>query len=559
MAKRNGARMVAEAFQGYGVSHVFFVPQMLMETLVEMEGMGIQRLMVHGEKAAAYMADGYARASRRPGVCFAQHVGASNLAAGLRDAYLACSPVIAITGGTTPENRYRHAYQELEDFGQFDKTTKLNLHVDNVGRLPFLLRQAFREATIGSPGPVHLQMRGHHAEVLSGETDEAFVVEERYKEVPPFRPAAEQADVERALKLLESAERPIIVAGGGVAWSQAGAEIVALAERLNIPVATSLNAKGAILDTHPLAVGVIGNYSRACANQSVYEADLVFFIGSHTGGQVTTRWKVPRPGARIMHLDIDAREFGRNYVTEHAMLGDARTVLKQLIELARNSTPRDRSAWVARVQQLVADWRIHAAKQRDSDAVPMRPERACREISAVLPENAVVVSDTGHSGIWTGSMIDFTKRGQRLIRCAGTLGWGLPGALGVKCALPDTPVVCFAGDGGAYYHLSELETAARYGINAVIIINNNAALNQEIPHFNHAYHGQAPERGEQLWGFTERNFADVGKSLGCVGMRVEKPSELAPALERALKANKPVVIDLVTDKMAFADRAWTGE
>jgi acetolactate synthase I/II/III large subunit len=559
MSKTTGARMVAEAFKGYGVSHVFFVPQMLMETLVEMEGMGIQRCMVHGEKAAAYMADGYARASRRPGVCFAQHVGASNLAAGLRDAYLACSPVVAITGGTAPANRYRHAYQELEDFGQFDKTTKFNAHVDDVGRLPYLLRQAFREATIGSPGPVHLQMRGHHAEVLSGETSEAFFVEERYKEVPPFRPAADQADVEQALKVLHAAERPIIVAGGGVSWSSAGAEIVALAEKLNIPVATSLNAKGAILDTHPLSVGVIGNYSRACANQAVYESDLVFFIGSHTGGQVTTRWKVPKPGSRIMHLDIDAREFGRNYPTVHSLLGDARTVLRQMIDVARNSTPRDRTAWVAHTQGLVAAWQKHAAPQRDSEAVPMRPERACREISKVLPDNAVVVSDTGHSGIWTGSMIDFNRCGQRLIRCAGTLGWGLPGALGVKCALPDTPVVCFAGDGGVYYHLAELETAARYGINAVIIVNNNSALNQEIPHFNHAYHGQAPERGEALWGFSERNFADVAKSLGCVGMRVEEPAELGPALTRAFAANKPVVIDLVTDKLAFADKAWTGE
>lgn len=336
MAKRNGARVVAEAFQGYGVSHVFFVPQMLMETLVEMEGMGIQRCMVHGEKAAAYMADGYARASRRPGVCFSQHVGASNLAAGLRDAYLACSPVVAITGGTAPENRYRHAYQELEDFGQFEKTTKFNAHVDDVGRLPFLLRQAFREATVGSPGPVHLQMRGHHAEVLSGETDVQFRAEARYKEVPPFRPPADEADIAIALRLLDAAERPMIVAGGGVAWSQAGDDVVALAERLNIPVATSLNAKGAILDTHPLSVGVIGNYSRACANQAVFESDLVFFMGSHTGGQVTTRWKVPRPGARVMHLDIDPREFGRNYETVHSILGDARSALRQMVNAARN-------------------------------------------------------------------------------------------------------------------------------------------------------------------------------------------------------------------------------
>ncbi|HXF66192.1 MAG TPA: thiamine pyrophosphate-binding protein, partial [Burkholderiales bacterium] len=162
MPRTTGTRFIAEALRGYGTTHVFFVPQMLLETLTAMEGMGIQRMMVHGEKAAAYMADGYARAGGRPGVCMAQHVGASNLVAGLRDAYLACSPVIALTGGPAPAARYRHAYQELEDFTQFEPTTKFNAHVDHVARLPDLLAQAFREATTGAPGPVHLQIGGHH-------------------------------------------------------------------------------------------------------------------------------------------------------------------------------------------------------------------------------------------------------------------------------------------------------------------------------------------------------------------------------------------------------------
>ena len=558
MAKTTGQRYIAEALRAYGVDHVFFVPQMLLETLTSMEGMGIRRVMAHGEKAAAYMADGYARASGKPGVCMAQHVGASNLAAGLKDAYLACSPVIALTGGPAPLARHRHAYQELEDFTQFEQTTKFNAHVDHVSRIPDLLRQAFREATSGAPGPVHLQFLGHHAEVAMTEAELELVAEERFTRVPPYRPAAEAGDVTKALEVLNAAERPIIVAGGGVAWSAAHVELVELAEKLSIPVATSLNAKGSIPENHPLAVGVCGTYSRTCANRSVGEADLVFFIGSRTGGQVTTRWQVPKPGTPVVHLDIEASEIGRNYPVKAGLLGDARTVLRQMIEAATTTPPERRSPWLSRVRGLVAEWRDSISTSLNSDAVPMRPERVCREITQVLPEGGVLVCDTGHSGIWAGTIAELTKPGQRLIRCAGSLGWGFPGALGVKCALPDRAVICFAGDGGVYYHLAEMETAARYGINLVLVVNNNGALNQEIPHFDKAYGGDPDERGREMWGFSSVSFAKIAESMGCRGIRVEKPAELAAALKEALSSKGPAVLDVVTDHRAFAQKTWTG-
>lgn len=558
MTRTTGARFVAEALRDCGVTHVFFVPTMLMKTLAAMEGMGIRRIMTHGEKAAAYMADGYARAARRPGVCFAQHIGGSNLAAGLRDAYMAGSPVIAISGGAAPSDRYRHAYQEIEDFGQFEHTTKRNLHVDTVTRLPDMLRMAFREATIGAPGPVHLEMLGHHAEVAEAEADLHLEVEERYLRVPPFRPLADDAEVARARELLARADRPVIVAGGGVMWSQAQAEVVALAEALSIPVATSLNAKGTIPDSHPLALGVVGGYSRECTNRAVAEADLVFFIGSHTGSQVTAKWRIPRPGTPVIHLDIDAREFGRNYLPTVALLGDAQAVLRQMLDCAGPPAASTRAQWLARVASLAESWRACESVHRDSGAVPMRPERLMREISRALPAYGVLVADTGHSGIWAGTMVDFDKVGQRLIRAAGSLGWSLPGALGVKCALPDTPVICFAGDGALYYHIAELETAARYGINLVVVVNNNSALNQEIPHFDAAYGGKQPAPAREMWGFNDVNLADVARSFGCLGMRVEDPDDLPGALREALDAGRPVVIDVVTDCYAFAKEGWTG-
>ena len=558
MAKKTGARYLAETLHEAGVSHVFFVPAILLNALAEMETLGIRRILVHGEKAAAYMADGYARASNRPGICFGQHIGGSNLAAGLRDAYMARSPVIAFSGGPSLGSRYRNAYQEIEDFSQYDATTKMNVRVEDPARIPDLLQRAFREATTGAPGPVHLEMRQHHGDVTLPEAEYAGTIEPKYRAVPPYRVPSEAAAVDEALKLLAAAQRPVIVAGGGVTWSGAQAEVVALAEMLSVPVATSLNAKGTIADNHPLAVGVIGLYSRACANKAVAEADLVFFIGSQTGGQVTSNWKVPKAGAPVIHLDIDAREIGRNYDTRVGLLGDARTVLRQMLEQAGSVRPADRSAWLARTRALVDEWQQSFAALRASDAVPMRPERLCAEISRALPADGIVVSDTGHSGIWTGALIEFTKKGQRLIRCAGSLGWGLPGAIGVKCAQPDRTVVCFAGDGGVYYHMAELETAARYGINIVLVVNNNSALNQEIPLVNGAYKGLPNRNGRDLWGFLDVNFAKIAENMGCVGIRVEKPADLPAAFKKAFAAGKPVVIDVVTDENAMAPTAWTG-
>ncbi|MBN8905701.1 MAG: thiamine pyrophosphate-binding protein, partial [Rhodospirillales bacterium] len=497
-----------------GVTHVFFLPSILLHSLAEMEDLGIRRVMVHGEKAAAYMADGYARLSGRPGICCAQQIGASNLSAGLRDAYMACTPMIAFTGGNTPLNRYKNPYQSVEDFTQFDPVTKFNARVDAPQRVPDLLRQAWREATSGTPRPVHLQFGGHHGQMAEGEADLGPVfIEERFQQVPAFRPTAPDEDVKKALAALNAAKRPVIVAGGGVVKSGAQAEVVKLAEMLDIPVATAMNAKGAIADTHRLAVGVVGTYSRACANRTVHEADLVFFIGSQTGGQVTANWTKPPRGTNVIELNIAPADMGRNYPNVASLCGDAKAVLHQLLAAAQ---PAKHGDWVAHVQGFVKEWRADADAQRKSDATPMRPERVCAELTDLLPADAVLVSDTGHSGIWTGTMIELNHPTQRFLRCAGSLGWAFPAALGAKCAAGDRPVVCWTGDGGFYYHIAELETAARYGINAIIVVNNNSALNQEITLYDSVYNGQQRGNSSEMWKFTERNFAQVAESFGCV-------------------------------------------
>jgi acetolactate synthase-1/2/3 large subunit len=556
MPKMTGARLFAEMMQGYGVSHVFFVPAFMLKAFAEMEDMPIARVMVHGEKAAAYMADGYARASGKPGVCMAQMIGASNLAAGLRDAHMAGAPVIAITGGPTPVSRYKHAYQEVDDVTQFDPLTKMNAQVDTVGRLPDLLRQAFRVATTGAPGPVHLRIQSHLGQITEAEAELDPLVEPMYRQAPAFRPEPEMQRVKDALAALMAAQRPVIVAGGGVMRSEAAGELVELAEKLGIPVATSLNAKASMIDSHPLNVGVPGAYSRDCANRTLLECDLAFFIGSHTGGQVTNNWMFPPVGTRVIQLDIDPNELGRNYPNSVSVLGDAKTTLRHMINLAPKRTDAT-VQWVKRAQELVAAWRAETSEMRNADVSPIRPERIGKEISEALPPNGVVVSDTGHAGIWTARYIELKYPTQRYFRTAGSLGWGFPAALGVKCALPDRPVVCFTGDGGFYYHIAELETARRHNINAVIVVNNNSALNQEIKLNDAAYGGKQRGRAEEMWRFPDVNFAKIAEGFGCAGIRVTKAADLNAAIREGIAMNKPVVIDVVTDMYAIAPHPWT--
>jgi acetolactate synthase-1/2/3 large subunit len=558
MPRMTGSRLVAEVFKGHGITHVFFVPTILMDALAEMDSLGVQKILTHGEKAAVYMADGYARAKGAPGVCLAQQIGASNLAAGLRDPFMAHTPIIAISGGPATPGRYRHAYQEVEDLSQFDSVTKLNMTLDDISRLPDLLNHMFRAATSGAPGPVHMRLKGSHGQGIEGEADITPLIESQFSTVPPFRPAPEPDRVRAAVNMLAKAQKPIIVAGGGVVASRAQAELVELAEKLELPVATSLTAKGAISDHHPLSVGVVGTYSRGCANRAVAEADLVFFVGSHAGGQITAMWKIPAPGTPVIQLDIDAEQLGRNYTNSVSLYGDAKVGLRAMVEAGAKKSPDSAKAWTGRVQQLVQEWRAAHAPMRNSDAVPMRPERICKEVTEALPDNGVIVTDTGHAGMWSGQMMDISKPGQRYIRCEGSLGWGLPGAMGVKCALPDQPVILFSGDGGFYYHLPELETAARHGINLVMVVNNNSSLNQEIPLVAAAYKEKRDQRSGEMWRFSkEANLARVAEALGCAAFRVETPAQLKELLPRALAMNKPVLLDCISDDQALAPTAWT--
>src|SRR6476620_8234214 len=392
----SGAECLADMLKGYGVTHVFHVPAVLRKTFAVMETRtDIKRLHVHGEKAAAYMADGYARASGRPGICAAQVIGALNLAAGLRDAWLAHSPVIAMTGGRDPKTKFRKVYQEIDDVPAFEPVTKMNVTIDDVARIPDMVRQAFRAATTGAPGPVHLQFRGNEGQVDLEEAEMEALVEAQFARVPPFRPEPEAAHVKAALELLQKAERPIIVAGGGARASGAGQELVARAEALQIPVATSLNGKDIIPGVHPLSVGVVGTYSRETANRAVNGADLVCFIGSETGGMTTHFWATPRIGTPAIQIDIEAEALGRNHPLQASVLGDAKSVLIRMLGQIDKSSAVKRAPWIKEIAALRADWYAKYKPMLESDAVPIHPARICSELSRHVPDDAIVVVDTG--------------------------------------------------------------------------------------------------------------------------------------------------------------------
>jgi len=552
-----GAEWLARAIASTGATHVFFMEAVLRRTLIALEAQGVGRVLGHSEKAVAYMADGYARVSGRPAFCFAQSVGAANLAAALQDPWLARSPVVALTGRKPPWMQHRNAYQEIDHAPLFAPVTKFDAEVADAADLPRLLRQAIRAAASGNPRPVHLNLNGVQAEIVeTGDVAESAEIGPAAMVLPPHRPVPGDDDIARAAAALCGAARVAIVAGEGALASGAGAEVLALAEALAAPVATSLGARGLVPTRHFLSAGVPGHYAAPPANRIVHAADLVLFVGCDTGDMVTLDWRVPAPRTPVVQIDIDPEELGRSYATTLGLMGDPKASLAKLIEAV--GTPRRDRRYADWAAGLMAEWRAGMAPHGASEATPIRVERLCAEITAALPEDGILVADTGFSGIWTGTCVELNGAGQSYLRAAGSLGWSFPASLGAKLAAPKRKVMCFSGDGAFYYHLPELETARRRGIASVTIINNNSGFGQSWPDLL-AMQGRAPGHPEDIVRFGPTDFAAVARSFGVQGIRVEQPGEIAPALRRALAMDEPVVVDVVTDIMPRAPEPWQPE
>lgn len=541
------SEQIAKMFRGYGVSHFFFVPVIIPEALKEMSAIGITPIMCHGEKAAAYMADGYARVSGKVGVCGAQAIGSSNLAAGLRDPYMARVPVVALSGVSSPETRHRNLYQDVDDHGAFEAVTKWNGHVPNDARIPDLLRQAFRAAATPACRPVHLELAGPVSAHGDSEATGDARAEPRYGHAPSDRPQAGPAAVAQALSVLGAACRPVILAGNGVARSGAAAEVVGLAEALQAPVVMSLNGMATVPYDHPLYAGVVGRYGADGANRVLLEADVILVLGSSLGSMTTRDWTLIPDGVRIIQVDIDGAEIGRNFPVEAPLVGDVRAVVVQLSAGISAAAPPE---WRDRAARMRDEWRSEIADAETSGAVQIRPERLFADVGTELADGGIIVGDTGHAGHWSARHVRL-RAGQTMVRAAGSLGWSLPAAIGAKCAAPEREVICLTGDAGFYYHIGELETARRYGVNVVVVVNNNRSMNQEARIWEAGNAGQ-----QKNWMFTDASFVDVARGFGCHAERVDDPADFAGALEKARAAGLPAVIDVRTDPGVVAPPSY---
>ena len=540
-----GARAVAQTMEAQGVRHFFHVSGGMVLLFVEIEDAGIDLVLTRSEKAAAYMADGYSRISYKPSVCFGQAgPGALNLAAGMSEAFWTCTPVIALTGSTNLPEVYKFQYQELDEMPFFEPTTKWNAEIFQADRAGEIMRDAFMIATSGSPGPVHVNL---HYDAANAEADMPEPYGDKvYSRYPAKRSRPDPEDVIAVAKALADARHPVIVAGGGVIISRAWNEVVQLAETLMIPVATTLDGRGTISDNHPLSVGVVGRYSKSTANRIVGDADVVFFIGSRAGGMATNDWTIPSDGAKILQLDIEPEFIGRNYRTAASMVCDARLGLRDLLTTLETMMAKQasRGQYLDEVKTIMREWEDLAASVMSSDAVPIKPHRVVKEIRDVLGEEDILVADTGQMGAWTGVLYPILAPGRTYIRAAGTLGWSLPAAIGAKFAAVDRKVLDVIGDGGIFYHMSELETALRCDKPFVTVVFNNITLGMLHYGFAWRYGGKALKSSD----FIDIDYGKVARSFGCFGMRIERPGELSEALRSAFNSGKPAVIDVMIDR-----------
>lgn len=552
--KMTGARLFARMLKAYGVTHVFFMDAILRRALAEMEDVGIRRILGHSEKGVAYMADGYARVSGRPAVCMAQSVGAANLASGMQDPYLGHSAVIAITGRHIAQYQYRNAYQEVPHDPLYAAVTKWQGRIDTLEQIPHVMRQAFREATTGTPRPVHIDIAGNTGEgvtTLEGTFD--AIADEAHTRFPAFSPVPDPAAVQKAAAAITTSSRPVIVADRGAEICGAREALARLAERIQAPVVATLDAKALVPENDPLFCGTLGTYGRSCANHVVAEADLVIFAGSNTSDQTTGNWKIPKNGVAIIQIDLDPVEIGRNFTSAIGIHADVRAGLEALAEAAPAAKHDE---WLAQSRKHVEDWRKEAQQAVASDKLPMRPEHLCRELNAILPKDAILIADTGYAALWTGTLVELRHPTQNYFRAAGSLGWSFPASLGAKCAAPNRPVICFCGDGGFYYHLPELETARRRGIKTVTIVNNNSSLAQGLRNLTTAYGSRDKSHMGECYEYRNTDFARIAQAFDCFGVTVEKPQDFRKAFEAALASDLPAVIDVKTEFGGQAQMAW---
>ncbi|HTE15387.1 MAG TPA: acetolactate synthase catalytic subunit [Burkholderiales bacterium] len=550
-----GAHLLARALKRHGVEVLFgqSLPSALHLVIPEF---GMRQIAYRTENAGAAMADGYARASQKVGVVTAQNgPAAALLAPGLAEALKASVPIVAIVQDVRRNQTDKNAFQELDHFDIFRGCAKWVKRVAEISRIEDYVDMAFTAAASGRPGPVVLLF----PQDLLLEAAKADAGGERRASLgvyPLDRCMADPARIEEAAQVLAQAQYPLIVAGGGVHLSAAHDALARLQESASLLVATTSMGKGAVAETHALSMGVIGYFmgTRGMARHMralVERADCVLFVGDRTNQNGTDSWTLFPKQARYVHIDIDSQEVGRNYEALR-LVGDAKLTLEALADaMARLDLGKRRAARGEVEQKIAAGKKAfydEAAGMSNSDATPIRPERLMRELNTFLTPDTLIVTDASYSSIWAMNYLTAQRAGQRFLTGRGLagLGWGFPAAIGARIAHPSRDVVCIAGDGGFAHMWSELETAARMKIKTTVIILNNQILGYQW-HAEEVLYGNHTDACQ----LASVDHAAIARACGCDGVRIEKPADFKPALERALRSPLTTVIDVMIDPKAY--------
>ncbi|TMC73826.1 MAG: thiamine pyrophosphate-binding protein [Chloroflexi bacterium] len=546
--------LLAELLSRYQVTHVFGQPG--GQTVALYDGIArrvpkIRHVLVRDERSAAYSADAYARLTGRPGVCdVTVGPGTTKLADGLVESLNASVPVIALVGELprdwAPYRDFGVASQGFDQVRFLTSITKSTLLVPSLVALPQMVRAAFRIATTGRPGPVALVVPHDVLDAEWDGADAAVAVDDRYVRSPAHRPVASDDTLQAAVALLHKSRRPIIVAGGGVHASRATVELADLAGRLDAVVVTSLSGKGAMDETGPRAAGVLNPLGTTESLELVRKADLVFWCGTKVGQNTSHNWTIPYEGQATIHLDADATELGRTFRPTVALNGDARSTLAALLK----ALPAEaRPAW----RTEVARAKEHGAGQRSeaegSDAAPILPPRLMHDLATRLLPDDVVISDASFAAGWIAAHIPARNAGRNFLfaRGQGGLGYAVPAAIGAAVARPEGRVVTVSGDGGFSYAIGELATHAQQGLRTVNVVLNNGTLSW-LAMYEHLFFDGLSQDVELEGELLSPDFAAVAEGLGCYGIRVERPDEIAAALDAAFAATRPVVVDVRTDR-----------
>lgn len=552
-SNQSAAQAFAGALQRHGVDTVFgqSIPSLIHLAAPEF---GIRQIAYRTENAGAIMADAYARISHKVGVVTAQNGPAATLLVpALSEALTASVPVVALVQDVALENFDRNAFQELDHLRLFGGCCKWLRRIHSPDRIEDYVDMAFTAATSGRPGPAVLlcpyDLIGAPAAASSGRNA-------RLGTYPLDRVVADPANIAAASELLAGAERPLVIAGGGVHLSDATAELTSLQESGSLPVATTSMGKGTVDERHPLSVGVVGYFMGPGGmarhqRRLVEDADVILLVGQRTNQNGTDSWRLLPRSARFIHLDIDGAEIGRNYEALR-LLGDAKLTLAALTAALQARDLTKRRAARPALERSIAEGRkrhrLEAEPLLRSDARPIRPERLMGDLAKVLKPTDIVAADASYASIWITNYLPSLAPGMRFLTPRGMagLGWGLPMALGAKLAAPDRQVHCLVGDGGFAHVWSELETSRRHSLPVTITVLNNQVLGYQ-KHAEDVLFGAHTDAVD----FQPVDHAAIAAACGLRGCRVENPGDYAAALAEGAAARETTVIDVIVDPEAY--------